>query len=222
PESRRAWTLIGLGSALTQDGQPEAAMDAFAEGEAIAVRTLGAGHAMVAQALLGSSYAARDLGRPELAEQRLRRALEIAVATGDEAKARVRAAMGELCLEQGRPEEAIELLQQGLADLDRRGEGRDPQTLTLHTVLALALARAGRPAEALAESEPAISVLETLDVARGRWLGEAALSHAEVLLHAGRLDDAARWRKVGESELESVWPGLHPRRLALLAERMAP
>jgi hypothetical protein len=88
--------------------------------------------------------------------------------------------------------------------------------------LALALARAGHFAEAMAESGAAVATLQAIETGSGRWLGEAALNHAEVLMRAGESDAAATWRALGERELERVWPDTHPRRRALLAERSAP
>jgi eukaryotic-like serine/threonine-protein kinase len=216
PEARRVWILNGLGGSLRLSGELEAAGGAYAEAAEVAARTLGPGHAMRANALLGQGSVARDAGSPQSAEALLREALALLDDPSVEIHARIRLELGELLLEQGDVEAALVWLEGGVADLAQRSQGSDPLLLKWTCTQALARARKGDIEAALRESEAAQAALDALSAPTRRYRGEAALQHAALLRLAGRDADAETWRARGETELRVLWPQGHPRLQALL------
>jgi cytochrome c-type biogenesis protein CcmH/NrfG len=69
-----------LGEALRKAGQPQAALAEQQQTLAVVEKALGATHPRLVEPLVGLGRAALDLHRIKLAEESLRRALEIGIA----------------------------------------------------------------------------------------------------------------------------------------------
>jgi tetratricopeptide (TPR) repeat protein len=156
--SFEAAVLHNVGAAYNSLGEPQRAL-AFLEQALEMRRTIGERLGEVIT-LNGLGSAWRKLGEPAKALDQHRRALELAVALGDarqEALTRVR--ISEVQLEQGEPQAALRELEPALPYLQGAGLQAGAQARQLQ---GQALARAGRPREALPVLEEVLARRRTL------------------------------------------------------------
>ena len=141
---------LTLGSALRKLGEQEAALAASKEALRAYEATLGPDSVLAAIAHTSVARVQVDRGELSEAEAEYRRALEIQRSKGVSSGVTA-ASLGHLLLERGEVEEAVQLLQQGRADLERRLGLQHPDLLSVLEGLGkVALARGKYDPDALA------------------------------------------------------------------------
>jgi eukaryotic-like serine/threonine-protein kinase len=220
PPSRRVWLLTGLALARVwsaPDAQAEALM---AEARQTALAALPPGHAVLASLAMGEAQLLALAGRAEEAERVLLDSLAQQESSSVPTVAGLVLQRAELRFMQGREGEALVLLEEGLALLMERTEGRGPLALRYRSLRALVQARTGSVEDALAESGSVLQALREAPSRYPRSLAEAKLNHAELLWRSGREAEALALRAQAESVLAALWPNGHPRARHMLQVRL--
>jgi tetratricopeptide (TPR) repeat protein len=202
---QRCRTLVALGLLEQEGGEPERASDCYQAALELA-QQLGDRVSQV-KSLINLGNLEREQGRIELAERHYRAAL--ALGPGDrEDRALLTGNLGVLCVDCGRPAEALPLLREAGESFQALGN----QRLLGWTLsnLGLALSVLGRLAEGRAVQQEALKLYRRLGLRREEGLTLTAMGNA--LLYAGAHQEAgpvlrealACHREVGNPRAEAM------------------
>ncbi len=210
PESRQAWIKNGLGSALWNLGRTEDGRRELLEAQAIATRTLGPEHELVALTRLNLGVTGLREGRTAEAVEHFEAARAIYAKRSHPQLARTELERGVGLLAVGRDREAERTLDGVVASFAQRPADQSEVRLRAMAALGLARARLGRAGEGAALARQALAEMERAGLARSDDLGYAARQLAEILDRQGDAEGARAWRERSRAVLAQVLGEGHP------------
>ncbi|MFT3839149.1 MAG: tetratricopeptide repeat protein [Myxococcaceae bacterium] len=150
-----ASSLLSMAALELAAGAPEKSLALAREADLMLEPLLGLNHPARVRALVAVSAACRAVGQLECSREQLKKLRTLQAISGTtQTERQLDREEGELALAEGHPEVALEAFRRGVAVRDEWEEHRD---------IGRALAKLGRRAEAQAELEQAVKMLQPLD-----------------------------------------------------------
>lgn len=208
---RQVWLRVGIGGALTGQGQYGAAQSELERSLDIALSMLGEKHALIGTILTGQARIHFYQDRHEEADRLFARAVDILDKQQHYTQGHVELRWGTALLAMERNERAASTLAKAIEHASTRLHADGPVVQSARAAHGLAIARLGQVDSGEKNVREALIRLEQLGLREHSHYAMAALYLTEILRLRGDWTHAAEWHDIGSRTLVAVLGKDHPR-----------